>query len=188
MGRTWRRMRWSNVSLAVSLAILAACEGATSGADLVEPPAEVKASFKQFTDSVIPRMQDSLFRTGFRHFDPAIMGESTSPVAFRADLPSVSPADAKADIYEGVVEGDVMRNGDATAHWPVSLHFGRLPGTSKWILLTSAGYPDDGQPRTPASAPRMPLLAIASVVPHFTDVREWQWWWEQTEKRREQVK
>ena len=188
MGRSSHWVRWSSVGMAISLAALTACDAATSAADLVDPPAEVKASFRQFTDSVIPRLQDSLFRAGFRQFDAAVAGESKTPVSFRADLPSVPPGDAKADIYEGVIEGDLMRSGDATAHWPVSLHFGRVPGTSSWVLLTSAGYPDDGQPRTPASVARLPMLAIASLMPNFKDVREWQWWWEQTEKRRESVK
>lgn len=170
-------------ALLASFVLMAGCNAASSSGELAPPPAEVQASFTRFTDSIIPRLQDSLFSAGFRHHDPAATAESNAPVALRATVSAASSADAKADVFEGVIEGAMQRTGDATTHWPVSLHFGRVPGTSRWMLLTSAGYPDDGQPRTPVSAPRMPPLALASIMPQLKDVQEWQAWWEQTEKR-----
>ncbi|MEO7455538.1 MAG: hypothetical protein ABIY52_04700, partial [Gemmatimonadaceae bacterium] len=80
--------------------------------------------------------------------------------------------------------GELERNGDETAHWTMSLHFARAPGGAKWFLLTSSGYPDDGQPRTPVSTPRLPALAVASIAPHFTDRREWQSYWTFADERR----
>ncbi len=166
------------------LAGLAACDAARSTEQLQPPPPEVVASFRQFSDSMIPRLQDTLFRTGFRHHDPEAGEPSSAPVTLRGETPAVSAADARAELYEGVISGEMQRNGEVILHWPIALHFARVPGTSKWVLLTSSGYPDDGQPRTPASAPRLPALAMAAMMPQFKDLQEWQAWWTLGDKRR----
>lgn len=165
-----------------------ACDVAASADDLAPAPAEVQASFTHFADSILPTLRDSLFRVGFRNHDAAAPGPSTAPVAFTVHTSPASATDRAADLYEGVIEAEIEPNGDAMTYWPMSLHFARMPGTSKWVLLTSAGYPDNGEPHTPTSAPRMPQLLLASAMPLFTDVQEWQSWWTLQDKRRAAVK
>jgi len=173
--------------LAVGTAIAAissACSAGGAEGSLAPPPPAIQASFKGFADSIIPRLQDTLFRAGYRNHVPDDVAPSTAPVEFHFRTADVSAADRAADLYEGVIEGEMERNGDVTSHWPLSFHFARAPGTSKWVLLTSANYPDDGQPRTPASAPRLPPIVMAVLLPQFKETREWQAWWELGEKRR----
>ena len=176
-------LRPVTVSL-LTLAILVACSGGGPSGDISPPPPEVQASFKHFADSIIPRIRDTLYQVGYRKFDPALNGPSSAPVLFTASASPASGADRGAGLYEGVIEGEFEHYGDETTHWTMSLHFARAPSGDKWFLLTTSGYPDDGQPRTPASAPRLPPLAVASIGPHFADRREWQSWWTYADERR----
>ncbi|MEO7457822.1 MAG: hypothetical protein ABIY52_16285, partial [Gemmatimonadaceae bacterium] len=94
-------------ALLVTLLLSTACSGAGTGGDVSPPPAEVQASFRQFADSIIPRIRDTLYQVGYRKYDPALGAASSAPIQFIATSAPVTAVDRTAGLFEGVIEGEL---------------------------------------------------------------------------------